>query len=124
MKQKRDELNLLMTCTTVAYAGCLRYMSTGSLNVSLCIADHQHHGYRVTSTLKNRTTETELDFKAVDAVKDLPLQHNMKGGQVLKKCLAKYGLTFSEYNEVESSITENGIRKTSITNVNLTLSKI
>ena len=79
--KQRDALNLNITCTTVAHACCIRYMTTGNLNVCF----QTSNGERIGS----------LDYAVVAAVQGRSLEH---GTEALNQSLAKYGLHCCNYN--------------------------
>ena len=79
--KQRDALNLNITCTTVAHACCIRYMTTGNLHVRFDTTIGEGSG--------------SLDYAVVTAVQGRSLEHWI---EALNKSLAKYGLHCCNYN--------------------------
>jgi hypothetical protein len=91
--EQRIALNLNIICTTVAHACCIRYMTTGNLNVCFDTSI-QEGSFNYKARQKNETTA--LDYAVVAAVQGLKLPQKPLT-EVLNQSLAKYGLHCVNY---------------------------
>ena len=105
--EQRDALNLNITCTTVAHACCIRYMTTGNLNVCFQTSNGEGSG--------------SLDYAVVAAAQDRSLAH---GTEALNKSLAKYGLHCCNYNTSISRNNYNATRHNPPDVVTITLARV
>jgi len=90
--QQSNELNLLIACTTVAHACCVRYMTTGTGTLRFATSVTEVSGYSSRQILKTRNPDNELDFQAVEANNNVHIDDD-----ALNRELAKYGLFCSSY---------------------------
>jgi len=93
--EQRNVLNLNITCTTIAHACCIRYITTGNLNVIFDTLIEERSGYNVQYKVRNKNGAA-LDYAVVAAVQDRSLNCET---EALKQSLAKYGLHCCYYNQ-------------------------